>query len=98
MKTYFGKTDQPYQDAYDLSSHNVRVKNGILFVDCSRCSDFTQEDKRFYVHTDGAISFHFRCTNCNWTYSIYRNQYEDYKKTDNAIIKGITKTTRGNAL
>ena len=97
MTTYFGRTEKPFKDAYDLSRMNIKIKSSVLFVVCTRCKLFTQEDKKFYVHPDGAISFHFRCTNCNWTFSIYRNEYEDYKKTEIAIVKGITKNINGDS-
>ena len=87
IRTYFGREPRPYQTAYNLSGHKIKVKKDTLFVECSRCKHFTQETKRFKIHPDGAITFRFLCYNCSWSYSIYRNQFADVDKTEKALCK-----------
>mgnify|MGYP000406141671 CR=1 FL=1 len=83
----FGKSPKPFENAWDLKSRNVRIENDILKVDCDRCNHFTQETKHYKIHFDDAISFHFNCTNCHWSYSIKRNSLADYKPTEKVITK-----------
>lgn len=79
IKTYFGKNPQPFKDSYHLKDQNLKIINNQLIIECTRCHKITKT-KRFKIHPDGAITFTFRCINCQLSYDIYRNNFADYLK------------------
>lgn len=86
IKTYFGKRPQPWQKSYGLSGRVLEINEDILTITCDRCRQFKKETKRFKIHPDGAITFHFRCENCMWSFSIYRNSIAEYQKTEKTLL------------
>jgi len=86
IKTYFGKSPNRWQDTHAMESRIIEINNDILTITCDRCRREKEETKRFKIHPDGAISYHFRCKNCLWTYSIYRNGIGDFKQTEKALM------------
>ena len=87
LKTYFGRSEQPYKEGYHTEQMNIRVNDDdSLTVRCNRCyKDNTV--RPFKIHPDGAITFNFYCHNCQLSFGIYRNVYEDFDKVRKAIFK-----------
>ena len=83
----FGREPRPYQEGYYLKGMNLKVTKDGLVVKCTRCNKMAEPNKRYKIHSDGAITFHFSCHNCNWTYSIYRNQFAEIKQVEKALLK-----------
>lgn len=70
----------------DKLSHNeMKLKNGKLFVGCGRCKNIEQIE-RFRIHWDNYVSFSFLCSKCNWTYSVYRGRYGEFKQVEKALL------------
>lgn len=86
IRTYFGQSPQPYQEGYYTKAMNLRIVDDELLSDCTRCRK-TVKIPIYKIHPDGAITFSFYCGNCQQSFHVYRNSYEDFEKVKRALRK-----------